>query len=67
MLGGPVQHGRPVRGGQHRAGGPLVRGRQDHGVGAGFGQDVSPDAVVVDGHPDDLEPGCPGGGQGVVA
>ena len=26
MLGGPVQHGRPVRGGQHRAGGPLVRG-----------------------------------------
>jgi hypothetical protein len=65
--GGPAEHGRPVAGGQHRTGGPLVRGRQHDGVGAGFLQHVHPDAVAVDRYPGHLEPGRPRGRQGVVS
>jgi len=50
-LGRPAQHGGPVRGGQHQAGGPLVPGRQHDRVRAGLPQQVHPDAVVVDRDP----------------
>ena len=64
--GGPAQHRGPPLGGQHRTGRPLVRRRQHDGVGAGSGEQVDPDAVPVHRDPDDLEPGRPRGGQGVV-
>ncbi len=43
-----------------------MRGGQDDGVGIGFPQHVDPDAVMVDGHSDYLEPGGSRRREGVV-
>jgi hypothetical protein len=43
-----------------------MRGRQDDGVGIGFPQHVDPDAVTVDGHAGNLEPGGSRCREGVV-
>src|SRR5260370_455994 len=63
---GPAEYGSPVRGRQTRAGGPLMRGRQDDGVGISFAQHVDADAVTVDGYPDYLKPGGSRCREGIV-
>ena len=41
-------------------------GVEDDGVGAGFAQDVDPDAVAVDGDPDHVQPGRARGREGII-
>ncbi len=65
-LGGPANHRGPVPRGQDGPGGPLVRRRQDDGIGLAVPQQVDPDAVTVDRDPDHLEPGRACGREGVV-
>ena len=56
-LARPAQHGGAALGREHRSGGPLVGGREDQGVGVRAVERVDADAVFVDGHADDLQPG----------